>query len=108
MMHIIIKQERRTTRLALPMNADLRTPNGQTVNGMPQFDVTPQPPQLHTQGAKITDWTNVAYAAEWDGISPWVTVLAGDHSSLKMRYMGWPDCTKEEWDALHPVVPPTL
>ena len=118
MMHIIIKTEKRAehrtalgidrSRLALPMNADLRTPNGQTVNGMPQFDVTPQPPQLHTQGAKITDWTNVAYAAEWDGISPWVTVLAGDHSSLKMRYMGWPDCTKEEWDALHPVVPPTL
>jgi len=112
MMHIIIKTEKRTpkqtnlgedrSRLALPINADIRMPNGKTLNGMPQFDVTPLPPQLHTQGAKITDWTNIAYAAEWDGISPWVTVLAGDHSSLKMRYMVWPDCTKGEWDAAKP------
>ncbi|CAB4171383.1 hypothetical protein UFOVP1095_6 [uncultured Caudovirales phage] len=113
MIHIIIRQENRTpkqgplgenrSRLALPINADLHTPNGKTVNGMPQFDVTPQPPQLHTQGAEIKDWTNIEYAAEWDGVSPWITILAGYNSSLKMRYMGWPTCTKEEWDALNPI-----
>ena len=108
MMHIIIKQERRTTRLALPINADLHTPNGKTVNGMPQFDVTPQPPQLHMQGAEIKDWTNIEYAASWNGVDPWITVLKGDKSSIKMAYMGWPMLTKEEWDALNPVVFPTL
>ena len=112
-MHIIIKTEKRTpkqtnlgedrSRLALPMNADLRTPNGKTVKGMPQFDVTPQPPQLHTMGAEIKDWSNIEYAAEWDGVSPWITVLTGDKSSIKMAYMGWPMLTKGEWDALNPV-----
>ena len=108
MIHVIIKTERRKDRLALPMNADIRTPNGKTVNGMPQFDVTLQPPQLHTMGAVINDMSNIEYAAEWDGVSPWVNVLVGNIASLNMRFLGWPDLTKEDWDAANPVKPFTL
>lgn len=118
MIHIVIKQENRKpeqlplgenrSRLALPISADICTPNGKTVNGMPQFDVTTMPPQLHAQGAEIKDWSNIEYAAEWDGISPWVNVLVGDITALKMAYAGWPMITKEEWDALHPNMSPSL
>ncbi len=72
---------------------------------MPQFDVTPQPPQLHTQGAEIKDWSNIEYAAEWDGTSPYVEVLVGKLADIKMAYAGWPMLTKEEWDEANPVVP---
>ena len=79
MIHIIIKTERRKDRLAIAIGT-----------------------QLHTQGSVINDWTNIAYAAEWDGKAPWITVLAGDRSTLKHQFMGWPTLTEVEWDAANP------
>ena len=104
-LHIIIKQERRSPprQLAQEVNADIVTPTGKLdKNGMPIVTMTPQPPQLHTQGEKITDPANIAYAAYWDGVSPYVDVSAGNIADLKRKYLGWPDITKEEWEAAQP------
>lgn len=62
--------------------------------------------QLHAKGEFLgggyaTD-PQIIYAAEWDGQSPWITVLKGDNSTLMLRYAGWPEITKEEWNAANP------
>ena len=104
-LHIIIKQERRSPprQLAQEVNADTVTPTGKLdKNGIPIVTVTPQPPQLHTMGERIDDMSNIAYAAEWDGISPYLEVAVGDIADLKRAYMGWPMVTKEEREAAQP------
>ncbi len=98
MIHIIINEERRiSTRenpreLAIVVNNDLRVPNGVDAKGEPKYTITPRPPQLHTMGKSITDFgnANIVYAAEWDGVSPYVTVLKGSMAGLNMAYLGWP------------------
>ncbi|CAB4199377.1 hypothetical protein UFOVP1326_41 [uncultured Caudovirales phage] len=55
--------------------------------------------QLHTMGERIDDLANIVYAAEWDGIAPYVTVLKGDISSIKMAYAGWPMVDEATWRA---------
>jgi hypothetical protein len=57
--------------------------------------------QLHTMGLSITDLSSpqIVYAAEWDQVSPWITVLKGDRADLKLGYMGWPTVTRDEWEA---------
>jgi hypothetical protein len=104
MIHVVIKQERRKAprQLALPINADILKPTGAFVDGQPEFIVTQQPPQLHTIGDQIDDLSNIAYAAEWDGVSPWIKVLVGSIADIKMAYAGWPMVTKEEYEALNP------
>lgn len=101
MIHTIIATERRKAprELALPMNADIRVQTGTDANGFPIFDVTPQPPQLHSLGTKITDESNILYAAEWDGKSPWVVVHIGEIADLKMAYSGWPMEEQAEYEA---------
>lgn len=37
---------------------------------------------------------------EWDGRAPYVIAHKGDYSAVTMRYAGWPDMTKEQYDAL--------
>ena len=54
--------------------------------------------QLHSMGERIDDESNILYAAEWDGKAPYVTVLKGDLSSIKMAYAGWPMIDKKETD----------
>lgn len=111
--HLIIKEERRVTgkpvsediakrRSKVPVtsiNADIRTPDGVDGQGNPKFIVTPMPAQLHTMAEEVTDMSNIAYAAEWDGKAPYVTVLAGDIADIKLMYFGWPSITKEQWEA---------
>jgi hypothetical protein len=102
MIHTIIAEERRKAprQLAIQMNNDLRTQTGTDKDGMPVFSVAQRPAQLHSMGEKVSDWTNIVYAAEWDGSSPWITVHKGDIADLKMAYAGWPCVTsKEEWEA---------
>jgi len=60
--------------------------------------------QLHTTGTALNhpEDDNITYAAEWDGVSPWIVVHKGSIADLKMAYAGWPMVTREEWEAAHP------
>ena len=62
--------------------------------------------QLHSMGASVADIDSpqITYAAEWDLKSPWVTVLKGKISDLKMAYLGWPMVDEATWKAAQPVV----
>lgn len=116
MIHIIIKEERRKADAPVPadiaarrykspvtsMNNDLRVPNGTDANGMPKFTVTTRPPQLHTMAKEVNDMSNIAYAASWNMSDPFIVVLSGSNSDLKLRYFGWPEITEEEWKAANP------
>ena len=82
MIHILIKTERRNAprELALEYQG-----------------------QLHIIGEKITDYTNILYAAEWDGISSYINVLKNElPDGIKMAYAGWPMITREEYEELYP------
>lgn len=111
MIHILIAEERRAEERAkhIEINNDLRTPTGQKdANGMPVYEVTQRPAQLHSMGERLDhpEDANILYAAEWDGRSPWVVVHKGQISDLRMAYMGWPMVTQAEWEAAHPPVDP--
>lgn len=58
--------------------------------------------QLHSMGERITDESNILYAAEWDGKAPWITVLKGSIADLKLAYMGWPMVDQATYEAEHP------
>lgn len=100
--HIIIQQERRTQpeRMAIPISAS--APTGNIVNDIPEYVAGPV--QLHTHSAaglpeNISDLQFVM-VAEWDGKSPYVIQHKGDYASRTMGYAGWPEITKEQYDAL--------
>lgn len=95
MIHTIIKVERRTGDRAnsIAIDASARNAQGQIV--------TPKT-QLHTMGERVDDQTNIDYAAEWDGVSPYVTVLKGNIADIKMAFMGWPMIDEETWRAENP------
>lgn len=111
--HIIIAQERRIStpamprQLAISINTDTATQTGVDAKGMPIFIVTPRPAQLHSMGDRIADVTvpNILYAAEWDGISPYINVLKGNISDPKMAYAGWPLIDKATWLLQNPANP---
>ena len=55
--------------------------------------------QLHTIGERITDYSNILYAAEWDGMSPWINILKNDlPDGIKLAYAGWPMITQDQWE----------
>jgi len=60
--------------------------------------------QLHTYSAAglpaNIDDPQFVMVAEWDGISPYVICHKGDYSARTMEYAGWPDLTKEQFDAI--------
>lgn len=102
--HLIIKEERRKAprQLAQVVNADIRTPDGVDAKGMPKFIVTPMPPQLHTMAEEINSFSNIEYAAEWDGKTPYISILKGNINDIKMAYAGWPMVDKATWLASLP------
>ena len=99
--HVVIKTERRVStpdkprELALPISSTTLNADGTT---------TVSAPQLHTMGASVTTPidANILYAASWDGTSPWITVLKGQISDLKMAYLGWPMVDQATWEAANP------
>jgi hypothetical protein len=95
MIHTIIRAERREAprNTAIAIDASTRDAKGAVIAAATQ---------LHDMGTKITDQANIVYAAEWDGVSPYVIVLKGDIASIKMAYAGWPMIDKAAWDLLHP------
>lgn len=112
--HIQLAEERRTvrqtpmgedrSRLAIPISTAV--PTGNTISGpigdMPEYVVGPV--QLHTHSAaglpENLDDPQFVMVAEWDGQSPYVIQHKGDYSARTMGYAGWPNLTKEEYDAL--------
>lgn len=74
--HIVIQQERRVSTDAAPRQLAFRIGNL----------------QLHTMGESVADLTSpqIVYAATWDLVSPYIVVLKGDNSALKMRFAEWP------------------
>ncbi len=82
-LHIIIQTERRTQpeRMAT-----------QIVEQLHSLSYAPLPED-------ITDPQFVA-VFEWDGAAPFVTVHKGDYAARNMGFLGWPDLTKEQYDAL--------
>ena len=98
---IIIATERRTDpeRMATSITS--------TVQQGDEFVAGPQ--QLHSYTAADlveTDFSDPQFVmvASWDGASPYVIQHKGDYSKRNMAYAGWPDLTKEQYDAL-PVDP---
>ena len=81
--HIVIQQERRTQpeRMAQSILDQLHT---HSAAGLP---------------ANIDD-TQFVGVFEWDGVSPYVICHKGDYSTRTMGYAGWPDITKEQFDAI--------
>lgn len=65
--------------------------------------------QLHCQMASALpenmDDPQFVVIAEWDGVSPYVIEHKGDYAARTMGFAGWPDLTKEQFDAL-PVADP--
>lgn len=102
--HVIVPPDPFPSRVPVTsINADIRTYNGTDSKGVDSFIVTPMPAQLHTMAEEVNDFSNIAYAASWDGRSPWIEVLAGDIADLKLAYFGWPMVTKEQWEKDNPI-----
>ena len=78
MIHTIIQTERRKAPRELAINVQS---------------------QLHSRGERIDDPTNILYAAEWDGVKPYVTVTKGSLASINMAYAGWPMVDEATWKA---------
>lgn len=104
--HIIIQQERRTEPERMAQVIGTSVPTGNTIDGpigpMPEYVAGPT--QLHTFSAaglpENLDDPQFVMVAEWDGQSPYVIQHKGDYSARTMGYAGWPDITKEQYDAI--------
>ena len=100
--HIIIQQERRTQpeRMAIPIGTSVSTDN--IINDMPEYVAGPV--QLHTHSAaslpESIDDPQYVGVFEWGGRAPYVIAHKGDYSARTMGYAGWPELTKEQFDAL--------
>lgn len=87
--HIIIQTERRTPQQT-PLGED-RSRLAHDIGG-----------QLHSMGAYPSDPQDGQFVmvVEWDLKTPFVIQHKGDYSARTMGYAGWPDLTKEKFDAL--------
>ena len=89
--HVMIAEERR-------VSTDLK----------PRELATQCEGQLHTMGASVSSPIdqNILYAASWDGTSPYIVLLKGQISDLKMAYAGWPMVDQATWQLQNPVAAP--
>ena len=92
--HIIIQQERRTEpeRMAQAISS--------TVQRGEEYVAGPE--QLHHMGTlpEMLDDPQFVMVAEWNLIDPFVTVHKGDYSKRNLHFGGWPEITKEQFDAI--------
>ena len=60
--------------------------------------------RLHSIGESVSSPVNanVIYAAEWDGISPWVMLLTSTAIETKDTLLGWPMVDQATWEAANP------
>lgn len=75
--------------------AALADPENEMLEGIDKGDLT----VAYMSGVQSDQ---IVYAAEWDGISPWIVVHKGNVADLKMAYLGWPMVTQEEWEVVNP------
>lgn len=89
--HSIIAQEHRTAR---------ETPMGLDTSRL-AIDSTGQLHTLSSENLTGKDWSAPQFVGvfEWDLRSPFVIVHKGDYSARTMGYAGWPDMTKEQYEA---------
>ncbi len=100
--HIIIRQERRTQPERMAIAISKSEPTGNTINDMPEYVAGPVQLHTHTGFNVLEALDNPQFVGvfEWDGVSPYIIQHKGDYSTRTMGYAGWPDITKEEYDAL--------
>jgi hypothetical protein len=104
--HIVIQQERRTQPERTAQAISQSIPTGQTIQGpigeMPEY--VSGPVQLHTHSAaglpESLDDPQFVMVAEWDGTSPYVIQHKGDYATRNLSFAGWPQITKEQYDAI--------
>lgn len=60
------------------------------------------PEQLHHMGTlpEMLDDPQFVMVAEWDLQALYVTVHKGDYSKRNLHFGGWPEITKEQFDAI--------
>lgn len=117
-LHIIIAAERRTPsqtplgedRSRLALGISTAVPTGNTIatpmGDRPEYVAGPE--QLHTMSdaglpENLADPQFVG-VFEWDLRSPFVIVHKGDYSARTMGCAGWPDVTKEQYEAAQEVM----
>ena len=92
--HIIVQQERRTEpeRMAQAISS--------TVQQGEEYVAGPE--QLHHMGAlpEMLDDPQFVMVAEWKLSDPFVVVHKGDYSKRNLQFGGWPEITKEQFDAI--------
>ena len=124
--HIIIQQERRTQpeRMAYVMGSSIPTGDGEYIAGPSQLHIMATRDEIYAGRIKTAtangdeaevlrlqeqmaagetpDFSDPQYlmVAEWDGVSPYVICHKGDYAARTMGYAGWPDLTKEQFDAI--------
>lgn len=96
--HTIILTERRTGSRANSTAMSKMIPDGIDAEGKPKYKQSA--PQLHSMGSALTnkDDPNILMACEWDGTLPYVIQHKGNYADVTMRYMGFPEITKEEYN----------
>lgn len=117
--HIIIQQERRTpvvtemsedrSRLAIPITSTLPTEQPDTyVAGETMLHSYTAADMSRTVGEGLDaqklppDFSSPQFVmvAEWDGVSPYVIMHKGDYAARNLSFAGWPEITKEQYDAI--------
>lgn len=112
--HIIIQQERRTPRVTefgedrsrLALQISTSVPTGNTVDtpmgSMPEYVAGPAQLHTHSHAALPENLADAQFVGvfEWDGRAPYVIAHKGDYATCTLRYAGWPEMTKEQFDAL--------
>lgn len=97
--HIIIQQERRTQpeRMAQAISS--------TVQQGEEYVAGPE--QLHHMGTlpEMLDDPQFVMVAEWNLSDPYVVVHKGDYSKRNLQFGGWPEITREEYDAIPAATP---
>lgn len=90
--HIIISAERRTAQKT-PLGLDT---SRLAINSSGQLHV------CSDASLPDHDWSDSQFVmvAEWDGRAPYVILHKGDYATRTLGYVGWPDLTKEQFDAL--------
>lgn len=124
--HIIIATERRTQpeRMAYVMGSSIPTGDGEYIAGPSQLHIMATRDEIYAGRIKTAtangdeaevlrlqeqmasgatpDFSDPQYVmvAEWDGNPNYVIQHKGDYSTKLRMYGGWPEITKEQFDAI--------
>lgn len=93
--HIIIAEERRTQPERMAQAISSTAQQGEEFISGPE--------QLHHMGTlpEMLDDPQFVMVAEWNLSDPFVIVHKGDYAARNLHFGGWPEITKDAYDALH-------